>query len=400
MRTRSAVRRAAVRSWLDRGPDRRPAGRPGTRRTRGTRQARRPSVRGRVIGHRRAHTTPRDRSRGDGAVAPSGLDHHELRLLAELLGAGVPLLTSLATLAAHGRSAGRRRALAISHDLVAGGGSISSAIGGVASHVVAIVSAGERVGRLAEAVAAAADLEDRLAAVRRRVTSALAYPALVLVVAIVVIAVLMATVVPEVESTYRDLGGDLPTATRLVVALAGFLTSPVAAITIALLVATAGARSRLRAAQGVRSHGGLPGPLGRALATAVAARVMATLLANGVPLLTALDAAAAGTAHPDVRELLTALAERVARGGLLADSPDLGRLLADTDRAIIAVGEERGLLAAQWERVAARRLQSVESGLETVGTLAEPVLVLVVGGVVGAVITALYLPSFRVLELL
>lgn len=78
----------------------------------------------------------------------------------------------------------------------------------------------------------------------------------------------------------------------------------------------------------------------------------------------------------------------------------LAALLPRADVAMLAVGEARGLLAPQLRRVADRRLAELERRLELVGTLAEPLLVLVVGAVVGAVVAALYLPSFRVLELI
>jgi len=325
----------------------------------------------------------------------------ELRLLAELLAAGVPLLTSLTTLAGQSRSGRRRSALERAAGEVASGGRAAPALGRGSPNLTALLDAGERVGRLAESAAAAADLEERLLAVRRRIASALAYPALVLLVAGVVVLILLTTVVPEVEATFRDLGGELPRATRLVVGASRLLAGPTPWVTAAVLATAAGLQRRgRRGPTRDRSRRALPGSLGRHLDVAVGARVIATLLSNGVPLATALDTAAGGVARADVADALRAVADRIARGGRLADASELGGILPDADRVVLAVGEERGLLAAQWARVADRRLHALERRLDVVGTLAEPLLVLVVGATVGAVVTALYLPSFRVLELL
>jgi type II secretory pathway component PulF len=354
--------------------------------------------RGRVSGGR-GRSGPAQR-RPNGRVATHAPDPDELRLLAQLLEAGVPVLEALSTLAAHARNQRRRRGLAAAAEEVAAGRSVAEVLGRSSAHVRAVLAAGERVGRLAAATESAAELEERLAAVRRRIAAALAYPGFVLLVAVAVVLVLVTTVVPEVEATYRDLGGDLPVLTRAVVAASRWLRRPLTLLGVVALISLVVLRILVAGGSSPGRRRGIPGPIGRSLDVAVAARVVATLLRNGVPLTDALDSASGGSSRRDVGAGLSALADRVARGGRLSDADELATLLPAADRAVLAVGERQGLLAAQWERVAVRRLAAVERSLEVIGTLAEPVLVLVVGGIVGAVVMALYLPSFRVLELL
>ncbi len=333
-----------------------------------------------------------------------GPDAQDLRLLAELLEVGVPLIDALGTIA-RSAGAGRRRArISAAADHVARGGRVAEALGGGGAHVTALLAAGERIGRLAQAAVAAADLEERLAAVRHRVVASLAYPTLVLAVAVAVIGVVMTTVVPRMVATYAELGGELPWITRAVVLTARTASRP--GPPLVLLAVLVGAVVARRATNGdlpaLQPSGWppLPGRLRRSLEIAVAARVTATLLGHGVPLADAVDAAATGSSHADVRGAFARTATMVRCGEDRAIARGLSALLDGADLAILGVGEERGLLPVQFARVADRRLRSLEQRLEMVGALAEPVLVLVVGGIVGAIVAALYLPSFRVLELL
>lgn len=339
-----------------------------------------------------------------GAPGPP-LEAQDLRLLAELLQAGVPMLGALETLARNargGRTVARLRAAA---DAFAGGADAASVLATGSSHVSALLRTGERVGRLAESIATVADLEERLAAVRRRVLSALAYPLVVLVIASAVVALVMTTAVPQMAATFDDLGGDLPRLTRLAIRLVEVVASPGAVATVSgggmvlLLLRRRGRSAGPARGSGASGHR-LPGRLGRDLESVVAVRIIATMLTHGVPLVAALDAAAASATDRRVRAAFLGAAARVRAGGRLVDAQELGALLSDADVVVLGIGEERGILAQQFARVAERRLATLERRLELVGVLAEPLLVLVVGLLVGGVVAALYLPSFRVLELL
>lgn len=343
----------------------------------------------------RGRTEPRSRP-----LPGSGVVASELRLLADLLAGGLPLVVCLETLSRHAGADRRGPALAAAARAIAEGRSASEMLGAT-PHARALIAAGERVGRLAPAVRAAADLEDRLTAVRRRILGALAYPLLVLVVAAGVVGIVLATVVPQMAATLQDLGGSLPLITRLVIGAAEVLRSR-----FLLLVILAGAVAMAWRA-GVRRDevsGRVDRPrrsagrFGRALDVAVTLRVLATLSGHGVPIVEAL-AGAAAAAPGRVGAALSDAASTVAAGASIVSAPGFRELLEGTDLALLAVGEERGMLAEQFDRIAERHLSMLEQRLERAGALAEPLLVLVVGAIVGTVVTALYLPTFRVFEL-
>lgn len=349
----------------------------------------------------------RARRRGRPTVRVASLDGPTLLLLAELLAAGVRLDRALASLE---RATQRAPQQAVLHDVrvaVQAGQSLTNALATLhlPSHVRALVAGGERVGRVADGLRSAAELSARLDAVRRRFRQALTYPAVVLAVALIVLVVVSVSIVPQMERTFLDLGGELPAATRVVVAIATVIRSPLtwaivglAAVSVAALLA----RTRAGAGGGilVSIATAVVGPFRRRLDIAVATRVVATLLANGATVVDALATAGGSTAHPQVRRGLLELAAVAGSGHPIATTTCAAQLLDPMECEMIAVGEEQGLLAPQWERVADRRIADLERRLDLLGNLAEPVLVIVVGLIVGGAVTALYLPSIKVLELI
>jgi type II secretory pathway component PulF len=349
----------------------------------------------------------RVRTRGRRTVRGASLDGPTLLLLAELLAAGVRLDRALASLE---RATDRAPQQAVLHDVrvaVQAGRSLTHALATLhlPSHVRALVAGGERVGRVADGLRAAAELSARLDAVRRRFRQALTYPAVVLAVALIVLVVVSVSIVPQMERTFVDLGGELPTATRAVVAIATVIRSPLTWGAVGLAAASMTAllvRTREGAGGGilVSIATAVVGPFRRRLDTAVATRVVATLLANGATVVDALATAGGSTTHPQVRRSLLELAAVAGSGHPIATTSGAAQLLDPIECEMIAVGEEQGLLAPQWERVADRRIVDLERRLDLLGTLAEPVLVIVVGLIVGGAVTALYLPSIKVLELI
>jgi type II secretory pathway component PulF len=337
----------------------------------------------------------------------STLDGPALLLLAELLAAGVRLDRALESLERATERPAQRAVLRDVRLAVQAGQSLTQALGALRlpSHVRALVAGGERVGRVGDGLRAAAELSARLDGVRRRFRQALAYPLVVLAVAVAVLVIVSVTIVPQMERTFLDLGGELPAATRAVVAVATVIRSPWTwAVVLTVAVSSMLAMTRLRDGAGGRSLTTIVAlviaPLRRGFDTAVATRVVATLLANGATVVDALATAGGSTTHPAVRRGLLELAAIAGSGHPIASTPVAAQLLDPIECEMVAVGEEQGLLAPQWERVADRRIAHLERRLDLLGTIAEPVLVIIVGLIVGGAVTALYLPSIKVLELI
>lgn len=329
-------------------------------------------------------------------------DH--LHLLAALVDGGVPLEEALGTLAEMSATDRRRRPVHEAARLVGDGADLATALAtvGAPQHVVALVAAGERTGDQAGALRAAGDVVGRLEDVRGTIRRAATYPGVVLGVGVLMVLVISTLIVPPLERTFVELGGELPAPTRLVLAISAALRDGRAVLAAGcLVVAVVLVRRALRPSARARVLDRTPvvRSLRRALDVAVLARLVATMLEGGVRVFDALDVAATLLPAGPRREAVTGAAARLGRGGDALEEQRFVALFTPVERELLAVGERHGVLAAQWRRVAERRDEALKEHVDRLGSVVEPVLVVLVGLIVGGAVLALYLPTFRVLEL-
>jgi type II secretory pathway component PulF len=348
-------------------------------------------------------------------TAPWAPSADAIDLLAALLEAGLPLTDALATIEGSAVDAPTRGAARHLKDRVRSGHDLSSSLEELAApaHVRMLVDGGERTGRLVPALRHAARLTDRLDLLRSEARRALVYPGLVLAIGLAILVVIAVAVVPPLERTFADLGGELPRATRLVLAVSGPLSSPSAWTLVVLGCASIvlGRRwsassewippwVRVRRITFSADHLPLWGSLRRDLRLTVLAHVMATLSEGGVPLDTALRHVSETIGSQRAAQVLREASSMTQRGSSPFVPEQLGRLLDAAELAMLGVGERTGLLAEQWSRIASRRDRALEERIRRTSVVIEPVLVALVGIVVGGAVVALYLPTFRVIELL
>lgn len=381
------------------------------RRARVDARLRRPS--GRVLGGRSTPPGAVDTSRTGGerdpvdprSTAPWSPQHDQLELIASLVEAGVTLDVAFDTLATMGGTRGTRAAASHVRDALLAGRSLSEALHeiGAPEHVGALVGGGERVGQIAPALRAAAELVRRLTTLKDALRSALVYPVVVLSLGLAILVIVALVVVPPLERTFSDLGGELPAATRAVLALSRPLRSPLLPLAVVGVVGLRGLlRRHGRRMSGVSSATVLPllRGLDHDVRLSVLARLMATMLGGGLPLIDVLRSVAEAIPHRRVHARVRAAVDAVESGGTALSEEALGGLLDAAERELLAVAERTGLLAAQWERVAERRDAALTARIGRIGAIAEPLLVVLVGALVGGAVLALYLPTFRVLDLL
>jgi type II secretory pathway component PulF len=377
-----------------------------TRRARRVRPDRR--VSGRVLGGIETGPLPGQRRRSMVARSPRWSPQpDQLSLVASLVEAGVPLDDAFETLAVMGGTARTREATAAVRDALRAGLPLSRALDevGVPDHVGALVRGGERVGQVASALRASSDLVRRIVTLKGDLQRALIYPGVVLALGLGILVIVAVVVVPSLERTFTELGGELPAATRAVLVLSTPLRDPMTLVLLpgALVLSTVMRRWRWPRWQGlgqrVRSL-----PLARQFDTSVrlsvVTRLVATMLGGGLPLVDALRTAENTLPAGALRSRLRAAIVAVESGGTALGEDALGGLFDPAERELIAVGERTGMLAAQWERVADRRANELSVRIARVGAIVEPVLVVAVGALVGGCVLALYLPTFRVLDLL
>lgn len=328
------------------------------------------------------------------------------RQLAALLRAGLPLIDALQMMARTQDQAGLSSVgESICTDL-RDGQPLSSALQRhepVFGHLfIALVQAGETSGRLDLMLERLASHQEKTQALARRVRSALAYPAVVLTVAVAVLVVIMVFVVPAFENVFAAFGAELPWATQVVIGLSRawvyqgpFLLG--AALVLVILLMGAWRRSPAFVQAVDTFFLGLPvwGRLLQEAALARWSRTLATLLAAGLPLAQALQSVRGACGHRAHAQATDRLREEIERGSslhaALAREPWFPPLL----QQMCAVGEESGTLDHLLEKVADFQEAALDERLERLASLIEPVTVLLLGLIVGALVLSLYLPVFQ-----
>ncbi|WP_028537156.1 type II secretion system inner membrane protein GspF [Paludibacterium yongneupense] len=324
------------------------------------------------------------------------------RQLATLVSAGLPLERALAAVTEQSEQARTRQVLAALRDDILAGKSFAQALAGMprvfGALYLALVEAGERSGHLDLVLARLADYLEYSQATRQKVLLALAYPAVVSLVALLVVSGLMTYVVPQVVGVFRDTHQTLPWLTRALMACSDFLRQWGLALLLGLLLSGAAARRVLaRPGPRLRLHRrllALPvlGRLLRALNTARMASTLAILVSSGVPLLTAMETARSLLGMVPMRDGLDEAMVRVREGSSLGRALGSSKQFPPVLIHLIGSGEASGTLATMLERAAAQQQQEVERRLATLTTLMEPLLILLMGGVVMVIVLAIMLP--------
>lgn len=325
--------------------------------------------------------------------------------LAALLRAGMPLLQSLDILRQRTEQPVLKAVLDDVHEQVRGGTSLSDAFG---SHgelfpgvYTASLLAGEKSGNLEETLRRYVSYAKVISDVRRRTLSALIYPAILLALSGVVVAIIVVQVVPEFTNFYESMGATLPLATRALTAVSGVVTEYFRLIVLAA-AAFAGAvwtwsRQPGRGAQLDRLLLGLPfiGNLANRFATSQLSRTLATLLGGGIPLVDALDVAARSVGNRHVSRHLATIGRQVREGGALSTSMRACGLFPPVAVKMVEVGESTGALQDMLNAAADFFDEEIETTLGRFMTLIEPLLLVIMGIVIAALLLALYWPLLQ-----
>jgi general secretion pathway protein F len=327
------------------------------------------------------------------------------RQLATLLRAGAPLEEALANIARQQHKRAVKRVVLGVRSSVLEGFSLARALGDfpqVFSELYrATVEAGEESGHLDPVLERLADYTEARQAMRQKLSAAMIYPVLLTVVASLVLAGLLIYVVPQVVQVFDSLQQDLPWLTRALLDLSGFLQRWWWLLCGGLLLAVLGWRRALRGVAfrervdrvGLRMP--LFGNLYRGISAARFARTLSILAGSGVPILKALEIAGRVIPCLPMRYAVESTAVRV-RGGSL-----IWRALEDTGQFppmlvyLIANGETSGELEDLLERAAVQQERETDSTLTTALALFEPLLILVMGGLVMLIVLAILLPIFE-----
>ena len=328
------------------------------------------------------------------------------RQLATMMSAGIPMVQAFEIIGnGHEKPAMQKLVLDIKAN-IEGGSTLHESL---AKHplyfddlFVNLVEAGEQAGALETLLDKIATYKEKTEALKKKIKKALFYPAAVLVVAVVVSVILLIFVIPQFESLFKGFGADLPAFTQMVVNLSRFAQSQGWWI----LVVTGGAiyaffyfkkRSRpmQKALDRVMLKFPIIGPILQKSAIARFARTLSTMFAAGVPLVEAMASVAGATGNIVYEEAVLRMKDEVATGQRLQRAMENVGLFPNMVVQMIAVGEESGSLDTMSGKVAEFYEAEVDNAVDSMSSLLEPLIMAVLGVLVGGMVIAMYLPIFK-----
>lgn len=333
-----------------------------------------------------------------------------LRQLATLIRAGLPLAESLTTIARQSRRQDVKRAiLALRAHVVEGGslaGGMRAAPSAFPETFAATVAAGEQAGKLDDVLERLAQFTEQRSYLLTKILAALAYPALLTLISFAVVVGLLSYVVPQIMGVFEDMGGKLPALTVGLIALSKFLETDggkvlavVAILVLATVLLLRSGRIRFELDRLMLALPGI-GYLVRSLNSASFTRTLGLLIDSGVPLLESLRIVQGVVGNRAFAAAINEAADKL-RGGLT-----LGEVLQETElfppvtMQLIASGEAGGNLAGMLGRATIEQERELESLSTALMALLEPLLILVMGGVVLLLVLAILLPVFELNQLI
>lgn len=332
-----------------------------------------------------------------------------VRQLATLLGAGIPLDGALSTMVGRGARTPMQRVLADIRDRIREGGDLAAAFADYprvfSDTFVTMVRAGEASGTLDIVMERLAEHIEQQVALTRKVQGALAYPLLMLVVGVGVVVFMLTFVIPKVTEIFIDMDRALPLPTQILMTVSDGLRDNWLFILLGLGLLLLGFSRYTRTPAGRRRlhrfllHAPVIGSLFRAIAVGRMCRTLGMLLKNGVTLVKALGIVRTVAGNVVLEKAVGDMFEGVQEGHTLAEHMAASPVFPETAVQMVAAGEGSGQLARMLLVVAQDCENQVETRLQVVTSLMEPLMILFLGGAVGFVVMAIILPIFEMSNL-
>jgi type IV pilus assembly protein PilC len=328
------------------------------------------------------------------------------RQLATMMSAGVPLVQAFEIIGRGHDNAGMRELLLTVKAEVESGTSLADSL---AKHplqfddlVINLVSAGEQAGVLETLLDKIATYKEKTEYLKSKIKKALFYPTAVIIVAIIVTAILLIFVVPQFEELFSSFGADLPAFTRVVVNLSEFMQSYwwlifgiIAATGIGFMQGKKRSRKFGRVLDRMVLKMPIIGPIMHKAAVARYARTLATMFAAGVPLVEALQSVAGATGNVVYSDAVLMVRDSVATGQQLTFAMNQTGLFPNMVEQMVAIGEESGALDTMLSKVADFYEQEVDDAVDALSSLLEPLIMSILGILIGGLVVAMYLPIFK-----
>ncbi|MBK1648275.1 type II secretion system F family protein [Rhabdochromatium marinum] len=328
------------------------------------------------------------------------------RQLATMMAAGVPLVQSFEIVGrGHENASMQELILTIKGDIESG----TTMASALAKHpkyfddlVCNLVAAGEQAGVLDDLLDKIATYKEKTESIKGKIKKALFYPASVIIVAVVVTTVIMLFVIPAFKDLFTSFGADLPAFTLLVIGISDFMRQWWWAVGMGVGLfgfAVGKLHEKSRKFRELIDRASLKiaiiGPILNKAAIARFARTLSTMFAAGVPLVEALSSVSGATGNIVYSDAVLKMREEVATGQSLQLAMRQRNLFPHMVIQMTAIGEESGSLDAMLGKVADFYEEEVDNAVDALSSLLEPLIMVVIGGLVGSLIIAMYLPIFK-----
>ena len=326
------------------------------------------------------------------------------RQLATMIGAGIPLLEAFEILADQTKDTNKGFGLGLQEcaDLVRGGTELSEALAKYPKIFpdiyVNMIKAGEASGQLDVILNRVADFMERSESLKREIKSAMTYPVISLVLIFGITGYLMVGVVPKFKDMFTSLGAELPALTKFVVGISDWMVANyyvLAAMIVGVIIGYI-LLMRIPQARVIRDLVMLKlpvfGPLGQKVTLSRFARTLGTLLASGVPLLQSLEIVAKTSGNLVIEDVLLQTRDTVKRGESITSYLQTSWVFPPMVVKMIGIGERSGALEQLLYKISDFYDEQVHAMVKSLTSLIEPIMLSVMGAVVGTVVAAIFLP--------
>ena len=270
---------------------------------------------------------------------------------------------------------------------------------------VAMVRAGEAGGVLEDSLERIADQLEKDDSLRRQVKSAMAYPTVVLSFALIVLIAMIAFIVPVFVGVFKDFGGQLPLITRFTVGLSDLVTGSWYILLALAIGGVVGFRKWKSSSWGRPQWDAfrlrIPFKIGKTvqkIALARWSRTFSALYGAGVPIMQAIEVTGQTAGNAVVDRAMASVIESVKSGGSIAEPLKEAPIFPPMVAQMIAIGEETGNLDTMLSKVADFYEDEVSAAIKALTSILEPVMIVLVGGIVGFIVIAMYMPMFKVYD--
>jgi type IV pilus assembly protein PilC len=333
------------------------------------------------------------------------------RQFATMINSGLSLLRALNILAQQTENESLKDAIKAVRDDVERGSSLSASM---SKHpkvfnklFVSMVRAGETGGQLDTVLVRVADTFEADYKLRQKVKSAMTYPVVVAGIAVILVSIMLMFIVPTFAKMFTDLGGKLPLPTAILMSVSQkskFLIPMGVVLAVGGFIAYKkahrnNAEFRLRADQ-LKLKAPVFGNLFQKIALSRFSRTLGLLLRAGVPVLQAFDIVSDTTGNEVMARAAHDVKESVRTGESMSAPLERHKVFPPMTVQMIAVGEDTGALDAMLDKISDFYDQEVESSTEQLTAMIEPLMIAVLGGIVGSMVIALYMPMFKIFDLI